>query len=64
MSKIRQTQLLLSAPWSPGFGGMGSHRGQVARAGRVEHYGAGSGPLWHGLSPPLACGVKQMVELD
>lgn len=46
MSKIRQTQLLLSAPLSPGFGD-GMTQGQVAWAGR-------GGALWGGVRPALA----------
>jgi len=64
MSKIRQTQLLLSTRWPPGLGGGGTHRGQEARlAGR-------GGALWSGVRPALAwpfsflglCGGSDMDE--
>lgn len=63
MSKIRQTQLLLSVPWSPGFGEWDDTEARWPGQGGVEHYGVGSGLLWLGLSPPLTCVVKQMEEL-
>jgi hypothetical protein len=53
MSKIRQTQLLLSAPRPPGFVGWDDTGARRARQGGAKHCGVGSGLLLHGLSPSL-----------